>query len=134
MSDSADLTGQWTGLYNYPNGGRPVPFEAVLRDNGGAVTGTTTEVSDLPGRRGDTLRAVIDGHREGNAIRFLKMYEADENYDAVHYQGTVHDDGNEIDGRWEIPGVWSGTFLMIRAAGAEESIVVETEAPVEMPR
>jgi hypothetical protein len=130
----AGLTGHWTGLYNYPDGGPPVPFEAVLHESSGCITGTTTETSDLLDRHGEILHAVIDGRREGGTVRFLKMYEADDDYDVVHYEGTVHPDGDEIDGRWEIPGVWAGTFLMIRAAGTMEERVIEVEEPIGLPR
>src|SRR3546814_16060914 len=62
--------------------------------------------------------AVIDGRRKGGSIRFLKMYdEAEGGYDVVHYDGALHADGNEIEGQWQIAGIWSGTFLMIRATG-----------------
>src|SRR3546814_1730022 len=69
-----DLTGHWTGLYNYPDG-PPVPFEAQLRESSGCVTGTTTETSDLVAGHGQKLHAVIDGRRKGGSIRFLKMYD-----------------------------------------------------------
>ena len=43
-------------------------------------------------------------------------------YDAVQYSGEVNQDGSEIEGRWTIPGVWSGKFLMIRAGGLHTAI------------
>src|SRR3546814_17044997 len=71
--------------------------------------------SDLVAGHGQTLHAVIDGRRKGGSIRFLKMYdEAEGGYDVVHYDGALHADGNEIEGQWQIAGIWSGTFLMIR--------------------
>jgi hypothetical protein len=30
--------------------------------------------------------------------------------------------GDEIEGRWTIPGAWSGTFLMVRASRQSEAI------------
>lgn len=130
----ANLTGHWTGLYNYPDCEPPVPFEAVLHESSGCLTGTIEEVSDLIHRFGDRLRAVIDGRREGSLVQFLKMYDADEDYDVVHYEGEIHPDGNEIDGRWDIAGIWSGTFLMIRASGAEEWLAIKAEEPVGIVR
>ncbi|HEY9553940.1 hypothetical protein [Allosphingosinicella sp.] len=128
-----DLTGHWTGLYNYPDG-PPVPFEAQLRESSGCVTGTTTETSDLVAGHGQTLHAVIDGRRKGGSIRFLKMYdEAEGGYDVVHYDGALHADGNEIEGQWQIAGIWSGTFLMIRATGTGRRLA-ETEEPLEILR
>src|SRR3546814_16264725 len=110
-----DLTGHWTGLYNYPDG-PPVPFEAQLRESSGCVTGTTTETSDLVAGHGQTLHAVIDGRRKGGSIRFLKMYdEAEGGYDVVHYDGAIHTDGTEIECQWQIEGIRYGTFFMIHA-------------------
>jgi len=131
---SGDLSGHWSGFYNYPGEGPPVRFDTDLRESSGRLTGTTTESSDLPDRCGETLHAVIDGHREGLSVSFLKMYEADDDHDVVHYQGTLHVDGNEIEGRWDIPGIWSGTFLMVRASGLQEEVIVAEEAPVGFVR
>ena len=35
-----DLSGRWTGMFNYPGPFPPVGFEAELRDQGGSITGT----------------------------------------------------------------------------------------------
>src|SRR3546814_17688114 len=94
-----DLTGHWTGLYNYPDG-PPVPFEAQLRESSGCVTGTTTATSDLVAGHGQTLHAVIDGRRKGGSIRFLKMYdEATGGYEGWNDACALHAEGNEIEGR-----------------------------------
>jgi hypothetical protein len=124
MSGKADfdLTGRWTGIFNYPAFHPPNSFEAVLRDVGGGIGGTITEADDDPGARGRILHAVVEGHRSGSAVRFTKMYDdLDRMPDPVFYSGTVQPDGNEISGRWEIAGSWAGTFLMIRNAGSEEA-------------
>lgn len=42
---------------------------------------------------------------------------ADGGYDTVAYEGIVTNDGDEITGRWDIPGEWSGTFIMTRDDG-----------------
>ena len=123
---SLDLTGEWAGFYNYPVPAPPVNFEAVLHDLGGRLTGTTAEPDDTSG---GTLHAVVDGRRQGAAVSFLKMYDqADEHYDTVQYSGTVASGGDEIEGRWQVAGGWSGTFLMVRARGAaEEAELQEAE-------
>ncbi len=118
--DPLDLTGEWAGFYNYPVPAPPVNFAAVLHDSGGRLTGTIAEPDD-GGGSGGTLHAVIDGRRAGAAVSFLKMYdEANEAYDTVHYTGTVTSAGDEIEGRWQVAGGWSGTFLMVRARGAAD--------------
>jgi hypothetical protein len=134
MSESdIDLSGHWTGFYNYPDQGHPVSFEAELRESSGCVTGTITEIADTIDTVGQTLHAVIDGRRELNSVRFLKMYdETKAGYDIVRYDGTLDAEGNEIEGRWQIPGTWSGTFLMIRNIGATETIARTVEEPVQI--
>ena len=124
MSEEADLdlSGQWTGFFNYPVAAQPVNFEAVLHDAAGRLTGTTTEPGTTRGSLGRTLHAVIDGHREGRSVSFIKMYDdADGEYDSVRYTGAVAGGGDEIAGSWEIPGIWSGTFLMVRRPAASQS-------------
>ncbi len=115
------------GFYSYPAALPPVPFDAELRDIDGRLTGTTTESTD-----GLSLHAVLDGRRSGRSVQFAKMYESgDEGFDTVHYSGELSDDGNEIGGRWRIPGAWSGTFLMVRPAGAEAAEERRAGAEVE---
>ena len=65
-----DLTGDWTGLYNYPNKLPPTPFEASLRDHGGLISGVTTEPDFAFGGEGGTMHAMIEGVREGSDLRF----------------------------------------------------------------
>jgi hypothetical protein len=53
----------------------------------------------------------------------LKTYDgANPHYVRVAYEGTLSTDGTEIEGRWIVPGSWSGKFLMIRSAGKEEAV------------
>ncbi len=128
---NANLSGRWTGVFNYPVAWPSTSFEAVLADAGGLITGTTTEAGDTPECLGQILSATIDGRREGTTIRFAKMYDfATEHRDTVLYTGTLHPDGNEIEGRWEIPGEWSGTFLMIRNGGHSETLSQRIEEEI----
>ena len=53
--------------------------------------------------------AVIEGRR----VSWIKIYD-DLGSATLHYEGTVHADGEEIEGTWHIPGDWSGTFMMVR--------------------
>lgn len=114
-----DLSGRWQGIYNYPpeSGVRAaVAFAADLIETSGRLGGTIAEHDAIGDGR--ALAAAIDGQRSGTSVEFTKFYEdADpENYDAVAYRGTVSPDGNEISGRWDIPGAWSGSFIMTRPA------------------
>lgn len=118
MSDPNDLSGEWDGVFNYPHGLPPTGFRATLRDQAGALTGETVEEGDAE-EHGTTLIALIEGHRDGAAVAFTKRYDTlGRAYYVVGYDGKVASDGEEISGRWTIPGVWSDTFLMVRSAAA----------------
>ncbi|MDB5707310.1 MAG: hypothetical protein JWN66_4426 [Sphingomonas bacterium] len=121
MSGADDLSGGWDGIFNYPRGYRPNAFTATLRDAGGFLTGETTEPSQDQCDRNAVLHAWLEGRRDGTAVMFVKSYDDPKRaHYAVHYDGSVTPDGNEINGRWNIPGVWSGTFIMVRKAGKTE--------------
>jgi hypothetical protein len=120
----ADLSGRWHGFYSYgaaaPANGHPCAFEAELRDHGGELVGVSFEIAAFGPRPGSTLTASVEGRRNGSAVDFAKTYDevALARY-SIHYAGTLASGGNEIEGRWSIPGENSGTFLMVREGGAE---------------
>ncbi len=122
MSDAnANLTGVWQGLYSFAVAMAPVAFTATLLENGAWVSGSVHEVAyDDTGAV--EVFATLLGTREGASVSFTKTYDgsAGWNHDVV-YAGTVSDDGTEIEGTWNIPGVWSGKFLMIRSQGPREA-------------
>lgn len=128
--DPLDLTGSWTGMFNYPRAMPPGSFTAELREQGGVVIGETEERSDSPADRGATLHALIEGNRSGLGIVFVKHYDAARRLDTpVNYSGTLSPNGDEITGTWNIAGNWSGTFLMVRRArrgAAIERRIAET--------
>ena len=112
-----NLTGVWQGLYTYPYG-QSVSFVATLIDSGGSFSGTIHEPCVLGDSPNKTLYATLDGTRQDSAVSFLKTYQdAGPNYGSVQYDGALNGDATEIEGRWNIGGVWSGKFLMIRSAG-----------------
>lgn len=132
MTSTPNLSGRWTGLFNYPAAYPPNGFDAVLHDLDGVIAGTITEQDDNPAGNGGILEAVIEGRRQGSAVTFTKMYvDVDRMPDAVFYAGTIEPDGNEISGRWEIPDDWAGTFLMIRSTGVTET--AEAHVGEEIP-
>ena len=115
--DPLDLTGAWTGIYDYPRGMPPNRFTASLRETGGTVTGETVEPSpsDHAGYGGGDAHAFLDGRRDSAQVSFVKHYDAAHRAATpVAYAGTISGDGDEITGRWEVAGHWSGTFIMIR--------------------
>ncbi len=120
---SRDVTGRWEGIFNYPRGMAPNGFAAELVEQAGAITGETHERSDEGASRGETLVAIVEGERVGSAVRFTKRYDelARAHY-AVRYDGTLSPEGDEITGEWTIPGVWSGSFIMVRERGRDEPV------------
>ena len=115
---AANLTGVWQGLYTYPGINKSVAFVATLIETPGTLTGATHEPCVFRDGAGGTLFATLLGGREGRRVTFRKTYEvAGPNYDLVDYEGTLSADGIEIEGRWVIRRVWSGTFLMVRETG-----------------
>ena len=118
-----NLSGIWRGLYSYPVACDPVPFTARLRHAEEWLTGTTAETAPDRTLAGSVLTATVTGRIGGQHVTFLKTYDRQgRDYDAVHYEGDVDAEGQEVWGRWTIQGSWSGTFLMIRASGTEVAL------------
>ena len=126
-----DLTGDWSGLYNYPSLLPPNTFEASIRDSGGIITGVIRQPGEIIEPAGITQHSVIEGSREGSIVRWIKVYD-DLSRATPHYHGRIQPGGDEIEGEWTIPGDWSGTFLMVRArkAKAREERKVDEEIPI----
>ena len=126
---SRSLTGVWDGLYSYPVGGLPaVTFTATLIEAAGLLSGSVHEQCIM---KGDTVLFSVSGGRQNSAVSFVKTYQGtDRRYGTIRYDGSVNGDATEIEGRWTIPGDWSGRFLMIRSGNqprAEvESVGAET--------
>lgn len=108
-----DLSGSWSGIYNYPHSQPSNGFEVELRDAGGVLTGECAERSE--GDSSIIAHAIIEGSRQGDAVTFTKSYDTLASAARpVQYAGALRDDGDEISGRWTIPGDWSGSFIMTR--------------------
>jgi hypothetical protein len=124
VGSSADsLTGVWHGIYSYPREVASVSFVATLIETASAVTGTTHEPCAAGSSPNRTLFATLTGTRHANAVSFTKTYDGDNpHYGTVAYEGRLNGDRTEIEGRWHIPGVWSGKFLMIREQGREVAV------------
>lgn len=131
MSDSeSGVSGNWIGFYSFPIDLPPVRFDAVLLERGGQITGSIEEVDEDWGN--GHLVSTVDGVHSGQDVRFTKFYEnGDENFDTVHYEGTLDADSAEISGMWHIPGEWSGSFIMTRERSAEVEIAVHGSVSVD---
>jgi hypothetical protein len=121
-----NLTGVWQGLFTYPRYLRAGNFSATLIETASHLSGSTSEICAMGPRRGQTVFAMLSGHRAGNAVVFTKAYEGPERPNhSVEYEGTLTDDFLEIEGRWFIPGNWAGRFLMIRSGGRSVEVARE---------
>ncbi|MGE0282169.1 MAG: hypothetical protein AB7P20_16370 [Rhizobiaceae bacterium] len=115
--DENCLTGVWNGRYSYPFLLSPVSFVATLIETKRRLGGSTHEANTGMGAAGAMAFAILDGARDGSRVTFTKTYEnlpADANH-PIQYIGTLSTDGAEISGQWNIPGHWSGNFVMIRS-------------------
>lgn len=127
------LTGSWSGSYSYPAGAGPTtPFTAVIEEVAGRLSGTTSE-PPLFGIGSETLEAILVGRRDGEAVDFVKTYDAIElAADPVDYVGRVSADGNSIRGVWSLLEL-DGTFEMRRDQEAEEPVEEEASEAVPVP-
>ena len=123
MSDrTIDLTGRWTGVYFYPhdhpwnaNDTLPAtPFTAELSDIDGKVTGSTVEPDMLGPRGAPPIPATLKGAHHRGQLVFTKFPRGGGQTHTIDYEGAISEDGDTIEGRWVIPGAWSGTFRMSR--------------------
>lgn len=119
-----NLTGTWTGSFTYPDCLHPIPFSAEIREFDGQFSGVTSEPHEWD--VGEEAHGTISGNRSETHVQFTKLYIHQEDYpDPVFYYGSLDDDCCEIAGEWDIPGEWSGSFVMTRprqsnaTAGAE---------------
>lgn len=123
MGGDENLTGIWHGLYTYPAQMLRVLFDATLIESGRWLSGSTHEVMPQGRHTGQMLCATIIGERNGSRVAFQKAYENGVPHaKKIAYEGALSADGTEIEGRWSIPGNWSGKFLMIRSTGKEQVI------------
>jgi hypothetical protein len=129
QDNSRSLTGVWNGLYSYPHSLPPVSFTAILIESGASFSGTTHEPGKSVGVSG-VAYATLEGQRTGSSITFAKTYDGGGASHAVLYDGRINENVTEIEGRWRVPGNWSGKFLMIRAGGKDEAVRAEKLEPV----
>ena len=126
MGDDKDLSGFWIGAYHYPIAAKPVAFNAVIEDDMGLFTGEICENVTFCRPSEMLLFASIFGNLNHHHVHFEKVYEsgAAAGYGKVLYTGDLAADGNSIQGRWTIPGDWSGRFVMERTKGAVSDLAV----------
>lgn len=101
---TGSLTCLWHGRYAYPRGLKPNAFTAMLREDGGWISGAIEELSQIGDDTGQIVGATVQGRRDAAQVRFLKTFDRPARLrDSVVYQGTLNHDATEITGRWTIP-------------------------------
>lgn len=125
-----NLSGFWTGVYDYPDDSPPTSFNATIVDRGGSFYGEIVEPNEHAYFETDELAelvADINGFYDGGIIKFFKKYMplASKYRDYVEYVGTINDDFTKIEGRWVIPGDWFGKFVMNRSKSIKQDISIE---------
>jgi hypothetical protein len=133
---SDNLSGFWTGVYDYPNASRePVPFNAVIEDVRGALGGEIIEPNTFSPARDRELFASLSGTRQGNAVHFIKTYEkVPRGGHSIVYQGTLDATGTRIDGTWQAHARWSGPFVMNRSAGRKAEVEDKAASELELAK
>jgi hypothetical protein len=127
----SSLTGGWSGAYRYPGAaGRETVFNAQIQEESGAFVGTTQEPNEFADPMLSVLTADIEGVRDGRSVTFTKFYHHSGIGHAIRYEGAVDDALMRIEGRWTVPGSWSGTFFMVRDDDGEAA-EAEAEAAEE---
>ncbi|WP_299193780.1 hypothetical protein [uncultured Erythrobacter sp.] len=132
-SGNPNMTGQWDGVYYYPDvpeAGPTTPFLATLTEDALVVKGEVIEPNEFhPG----TARATVLGLRIGRSVHWEKTYhDAGEEYCAtVLYFGTLSEDCDTVTGEWSIEH-WGGPFEMVRASAAQEPASQSAEAELEI--
>lgn len=127
----SSLTGSWSGAYRYPGDAFPeTVFNAHIEEADGAFVGNIEEPNLTHPWMAAVNTAEIEGIRIGAAVTFTKFYQKGAYEHAVRYEGQADATLMRIDGAWIIPGVWSGTFFMVRdddgaTAEAEEAAEIE---------
>lgn len=96
----ADVNGMWLGTYW--QSGTPTRFEATLIQGGTHLSGSILDDNYLG-------EAQINGEIVGRSIRFTKRYLTT-SPQTVTYTGTLSEDANSMQGKWNIDLFHSGTW------------------------
>lgn len=129
-NDFKNLSGYWTGVYDYAAADEAVPFNAVLCDEAGQISGEIIEPNTFAQAADRELFSSLSGVLDGGSVTFVKHYEALPGAGhTVLYVGEVDARRTKIEGRWRIGPSWSGPFVMNRASdGGAAVLAVGAEA------
>ncbi|GGA35892.1 hypothetical protein [Okeania sp. KiyG1] len=107
-----NLSGSWLGTYWQQ--GNPTRFEATLIQGGNTLSGNILDDSYLG-------EAILKGEVIGRKISFTKLYLTNSQY-IIYYVGTVSEDENFMEGKWQIGRSTSGIW---EASRSNEDLMIE---------
>lgn len=119
-----NVTGVWTGKYEYPAGSMqaPVEFTILFIQSGDDVTGHVKETNTFGKQPEPSLHSSLKGrlNKETRDLTFTKTYDGTAGVShSVEYSGRISEDGATVDGgSWKLGGL-SGTFLLAKVEGTE---------------
>jgi hypothetical protein len=119
----ADINGTWLGTYWQD--GEQTRFEATLVQGGNTLSGMILDDGDLG-------EAQINGEVIGRSIQFTKHYLTTSSA-PINYSGTISEDANSMQGKWNIGRSASGSWEAHRSNNdlmAELKNRLEQEIPV----
>jgi hypothetical protein len=122
MSEAVTIGGGWLGTYAYKGAGRtqpPVRFEATIRMPGseGGFVGSILDDGSLG-------EADIRGEQSGLGFRFSKVYR-NRKAAPVSYEGTLAEDGQSMQGTWQISSIAHGVWDARRSWSDRGSLEAE---------
>ena len=118
----ANLNGTWLGTYWQQ--GVPTRFELSLVQGGNTISGSILDDSRLG-------EASLVGEVIGRRISFTKRYLTSSRY-TIDYTGTVSEEGNFMEGTWEVKSFDSGPWEAHRTDN-NLSLNVETRRSEKVP-
>jgi hypothetical protein len=119
-----DVTGVWTGKYEYPAGSMqaPVEFTIIFLQKGDDLTGHVKETNTFGKQPEPFLHSSLKGrlNKETRDLTFTKTYDGTAGAShSVEYSGRIAEDGATVDGgSWKLGGL-SGTFLLSKVEGTQ---------------
>jgi len=121
----ADLSGAWLGTYWQQ--GKPTRFEATLIQIGNMLTGNILDNSYMG-------EASLSGDVIGQQVQFTKRYLVRKQI-SVKYQGIISDDGDSMQGTWNLGKYDSGSWEAHRIGNSltlELKNRLENRVPVQV--
>ncbi len=116
----ADLSGTWLGTYW--QSGQPIRFEATIIQAGNTLSGHILDDNYLGEAR-------FSGTVMGRKIDFTKRYLIS-TPEPVNYTGSVSEDENYIQGKWNIGFIYSGAWEAHRS-GENLILNIETRQTID---